>query len=79
MLVEITVVPNSPKFMIVKKDGRLKLHLKSAPEGNKANVELIKELEKILGKPVRIVAGAKSKKKRIEVDESRWKELLASL
>lgn len=79
MIVEVTVAPKSGKFRIREKNGIIKVGLKSAPEGNKANLELVKEFEKLFGKPVRIVSGAKSKKKKIElpVSETEWKQFVS--
>lgn len=81
MLVDITVVPNSPKFRIARKDGAVKIYLRSPAEKNKANAELMRELEKIFGKPVRIVSGATSRKKRVElpVDEAQWTDFLSKI
>ena len=81
MIVDISVVPKSGRFKIVKKDGKIKIFLKSPPEENKANLELLKELEKLRGKPVKIVSGLKSRHKKIEIDvsEKEWDEFLASI
>ncbi len=81
MIVELSVVPKSGRFRIEKKNERVKVFLKSPPEGNRANLELIKELEKLLGKHVKIISGMKSKHKKLEIDinEKEWKEFLALL
>lgn len=81
MILEISVVPKSGRFRIVKKDGKVKIFLKSPAEENKANLELIKEFGKLFGKPVKIVSGIKSKHKKLEIDisEKEWTEFLASL
>ena len=68
MIVDVIVVPKSGRFAISVKDGRIKVFLKSAAEDNKANLELVKELSKFSGSIVRIVSGAKSKRKKIEID-----------
>ncbi len=70
MIIDITVVPKSRQFSIVKKDGKIKIHLKSAPENNKANLELVKELSKAMDCQVRIISGLKSKSKKIELSIS---------
>jgi uncharacterized protein (TIGR00251 family) len=68
MLLHVTVVPKSGRFWVEKRpDGGLKVHLKSAPEGNKANMELIKEMRRLLGAEVRLVSGAASRRKVLEV------------
>jgi uncharacterized protein (TIGR00251 family) len=70
MILEITVVPKSKRFSIIKKDGKIKIHLKSAPEQNKANLELLKELSKVFNCQVRIISGLKSKAKKLELNIS---------
>ena len=78
MQLEITVVPKSRAFRIEKKDGKIKIHLRSAPESNKANLELIRELKKLLKADVRIVAGLSSRRKILEIalDEEQLKNML---
>jgi len=68
MIIEVTVVPKSVKFQILEKDGKIKIHLKSPPEDNKANLELIKELKK-LGCTATIISGHKSRHKKLEVSK----------
>jgi uncharacterized protein (TIGR00251 family) len=81
MIAEVSVTPNSKRFSITQKDGRLKVLLRSPPENNKANIELVSELSKLLGRPVRIVSGLTSKKKRlaIDIDAEGWNRFLGSL
>jgi uncharacterized protein (TIGR00251 family) len=81
MMVEVSVVPNSGRFAITIKEGRLKIRLASAPEGNKANIELMKELGKATGRAVRILSGLSSRRKRLEIDMTgeEWKAFLSSL
>ncbi|MCI0503100.1 DUF167 domain-containing protein [Candidatus Micrarchaeota archaeon] len=81
MIIEVTVVPNSPKFSVGCKNGRLKVALTSEPERNKANIELIQGLSKLLGKQVRIISGLTSKRKKLAVDlgEGEWKAFLAGI
>jgi uncharacterized protein (TIGR00251 family) len=78
MLLQVNVVPKSGRFSVSVKDGRVKVNLRSAPEGNKANLELIKELSKSTGAPVRIVSGLKSHHKAIEIgmDPTEWEKYL---
>ena len=80
MIVEISVVPKSGRFLVLLKDGKVKIYLKSAAEDNKANLELLKEIEKLLGKGVRvqIVSGHKSRHKKlgIGVSEEVWESFL---
>lgn len=81
MIVEVTAVPKSKRFLLSVKDGKLKAFLKSPPENNKANIELIKGLSKALGCPIRIISGQTSRKKRLEIDvsEERWDAFLENL
>jgi uncharacterized protein (TIGR00251 family) len=81
VIIEVTVVPRSGRFSLSLKDGQVRISLKSAPEQNKANLELVKGLSKALGRPVRIVSGHKSKRKRLEIDISQeeWETFLESL
>jgi uncharacterized protein (TIGR00251 family) len=74
MITEVTAVPKSGRFSISFKDGTAKIFLKSAAEGNKANLELVKELSRLLGSPVCIVSGRTSRRKRIEIGitDSEW-------
>lgn len=81
MILEVSVVPNSPKFSVSYKNGRLKVMLTSEPERNRANIELILNLSKLLGKQVRIVSGLTSKRKKLSVDlaPDEWTAFLSTL
>jgi uncharacterized protein (TIGR00251 family) len=68
MRLEVTVVPRSGRFRFSSKEGKLKVYLASAPESNKANLELIKEMKRLLKADVRIVSGKTSRKKILEID-----------
>ena len=80
MIVEISVVPKSGRFLVLLKDGKVKIYLKSAAEDNKANLELLKELKKRLNCEVDIVSGHKSRRKKLElnVDPSKWESFIIS-
>ncbi|MGV8085054.1 MAG: DUF167 domain-containing protein [Candidatus Bilamarchaeum sp.] len=65
MIIEVNVLPNSRRFEITRKNGQIKIHLKSQPENNRANLELIKELTKIFLCDIRILSGQTSKRKKI--------------
>ena len=67
LTIEVKVKPNSPKFKIEKKNGNIIIHCKSLPEDNKANREIIKRLERLTNREVRIVKGLTSKKKSIVI------------
>ena len=78
MIVDVTVVPNSRSFSLTLKGNRLKISLKSPAENNRANIELVKELSKLLGKPIRIISGQTSRRKKLSIDieETEWKNYL---
>ena len=68
MRIQVTVVPRSGSFSVERKaDGSLKIHLRSAPESNKANIELLKEMRRLLKAEVRIVSGLTSRHKVLEI------------
>jgi uncharacterized protein YggU (UPF0235/DUF167 family) len=66
---------------VTQKNGRLKVALTSEPEKNRANIELITGLSKLLGRQVRILSGLTSKRKKLAVDigESEWQAFLSAL
>lgn len=68
MIIKIKVKPNSGKQEIFNDNGNYTAYLKSAPENNKANIELLKLLKKYFNKPVKIKAGLTSRNKIIEID-----------
>lgn len=63
---DIIVIPNSKKSE-VKENGILIVKVKSKPENNKANSEVVKVLSKHFGKKIKIIKGFKSKRKSIEI------------
>lgn len=69
MIIKIKVKPNSGKQKIIKNNENYIAYLKSPPENNKANIELLKLLKKYFDKSVRIKSGLTSRNKIIEVDE----------
>lgn len=68
MKINVVVKPNSGKSEVEKisKDS-FKVYLKSAPENNKANIELLKVLKKYFKKDVCFCRGLSSRKKVLEV------------
>ena len=69
--IKIKVFTGSPKSDIVgERDGTLLIKLKSAPENNRANIELIKLIKKRLDisyNDIQIISGRTSKTKYIEI------------
>lgn len=73
MRLDVRVVPNAKAFSVSLKDGVWKVHVKAKAEDGKANCELVEELSQALGASVSIVAGAKSRRKALEIDASEEK------
>jgi len=69
MKIKVKVKPNSGKQEVIKKRDGYLVYLKSLPENNKANTELVKLLKKYFGRPVKIKSGLSSRKKVIEVED----------
>jgi uncharacterized protein (TIGR00251 family) len=69
MIINIKVKPNSGKQEIVKTDKEYVIYLKSVPEDNNANIELIKMLKNYFKKEVRIKSGFTSRKKVVEIKD----------
>lgn len=67
MIINVKAHPNSEKQKIVREGKSYIVYLKSSPENNKANIELIKLLKKYFNKEVKIKTGFTSRKKIIEV------------
>jgi uncharacterized protein (TIGR00251 family) len=68
MILKIKVKPNSNKQEIEKIDEEnYKISLKSKPEDNKANIELIKLLKKHFEKDIKIIKGLRNRNKIVEV------------
>ena len=66
MIITAKVKTNQKKFSTEKKGDVWIISVRSPPEKNRANVEIIRELSKIYGN-ARIVSGLKSNKKAIEI------------
>ena len=68
MIINVKVRPQSGKQEIENiGDDNYKISLKSKPEDNKANIELIKLLKKHFGKDIKIIKGLRNRKKIVEV------------
>jgi uncharacterized protein YggU (UPF0235/DUF167 family) len=67
MKIEIKVKTNSRKSNLYAKEGKFYANLKSSPENNKANLELIKLVNKYFETKSRIVFGHTNKKKVLEI------------
>ena len=67
MIIKIKVKLHSGRQEVVKEGKTYSIYLKSVPENNKANVELIKLLQRYFKKTVKIKSGFTSRNKTIEV------------
>ncbi|HEV8289435.1 MAG TPA: DUF167 domain-containing protein [Candidatus Norongarragalinales archaeon] len=70
MRVEVKVVPGASKSAVVEEAGGLKVRVAAPPEKGKANEELLSILAEHFGvkkRQLRIVSGASSRKKIIEI------------
>jgi len=67
MIVKFKVKPHSGEQSIENKGDYFLAKLKSFPEDNKANLELLKLLKKHFKKEVRIKSGFTSRNKTVEV------------
>ena len=66
MLLEVKVSPNAKSFRLWFKGG-WRVNITSPPEKGKANLELERELGRLLESPVKIIRGHSSKRKVLEV------------
>ena len=67
MIIKVKVKTNAGKSEVNKKEGDFVVYLKSSPENNKANLELVKLMKKFFKKDVKIVKGFKNRNKILEV------------
>ena len=70
-MLEIKVSTKKNVFSIRVDEEQLLIDVKSSPEKGKANLEIIKELSRLLKSEVRIVKGMTSKVKIIQTNKSR--------
>ena len=66
-IILIKVKTNSPQPRIAEEKGNIVVYVKSKPENNKANIEVIKLFSKIY-KNVRIIKGFKNKNKLLRCE-----------
>lgn len=74
----VKVVPKSKAFSVTVSGSEVTVRLTEEPDRNKANIELIKELGRMLGRRVQLLRGATSRKKLLLVDGDE-KEVLDAL
>ncbi len=78
MIIRVKVVPNSKGFRLRKEEKGWVVSLTEPAERNKANIELVKRMEKLLGRKVRILRGGASRKKVLEI-EGKEEEIIGLL
>ena len=66
-LLKLKVIPNSSKSQFIEKDNQLRLYLKSPPEKDKANHELLKFFKKQYNLKVEFKSGKKSREKVLKI------------
>ena len=69
-VIKVILKPNSSKNKIKEFDSErnaYKIDIKSPAQDNKANIELVKFLSRLLKKDVKIIKGFKSKEKLIKI------------
>ena len=67
MIIKIKIKPNSGRQEIIQDGKTYNIYLKSVPQNNKANIELLKLLQKYFKRTVKIKSGFTSREKTIEV------------
>lgn len=78
VLLTLKVSPNSGYFEIVGVNpwrNHLEVKVSSEARKGKANRELMSELESILGKPIELFSGVKSREKKVIVEDSTVEEV----
>ena len=68
MIIKVKVHPGSSSDSVNDSGGILQVRVREPAERNRANIATIKLLSRHFGKPVRIVAGLKSRTKVVEVE-----------
>ena len=69
-MIEVKVIPNSKKRIVIKDNEKFKVYVKKPAVDNKANedaVELLAEFFNVKKSNIKIVKGEKSRNKLIEV------------
>lgn len=71
MKFKVKVIPNSKKEEIIedREKGIITVRVKEKPEKGKATLKVIKILEEHFKKPVKLLKGAFSREKTIEVEQ----------
>ncbi len=68
MKIRVEAKPSSRETRVEQTGKGIVVYLTEPADKGKANMQLLKMLSRLLGAPVRLVSGATSRKKLIEVD-----------
>jgi len=68
MIISVKVKPNAPKTQILSEGAVLEIAVAAPAENNRANIELIKFLEKKFKKKARVIRGLTGKNKIVCLD-----------
>ena len=69
-MIEIKVIPNSKKSLVIKETEKLKIYVRKPAIDNKANgeaIELLAAFFKVKKNNIKIIKGEKSRNKLIEI------------
>lgn len=75
VVIEVRVRPNSKRFALIEKDGKLVLEVTSPPQEGKANLEIVKGLKRLFGKDVEILRGLRGREKLVLIRGARREEI----
>lgn len=78
-IIEVKVKTARPEFRVRLSNGQVFIDLTEAPEHNKANLELIKMLTRLLKRPVSLVSGATNRTKTLKIENMGRDEVLSLL
>jgi uncharacterized protein (TIGR00251 family) len=79
VLLEVRIKPNSKRFALYERGGRLILEVTSQPQEGKANIEIVKGLKKMFCRDVEIVRGLKGRGKLVLIRGAKKGEICFSL
>ncbi len=79
IIISLSVKTQQPKQEIIITKNRFVVCLKSKPEKNKANTELVNILKKEFKQPAIIISGQKSKTKKVLVENTNMNEAIIVL
>jgi uncharacterized protein (TIGR00251 family) len=75
VIIGARIKPNSKRFALTRKNGRIIIEVISPPHEGKANVEVVKELKRMFKREVEIMKGLRSKDKVILVRGAEMSEI----